>query len=276
MLIDNFSPNCLQELDAAYHARSDGAAIHLLIDGAFLPGLHKKIAAHDIHMLFEGLPGFNEATRDVSPFVVTYTPDDNKLRSMLVACSGWPMVSAITSAEDTAELAKRLAAWCVVEADGEYLNFRFPDTRRLPDILAILDAVQAAEFTGPAMEWRYIGRAGEWISATIAPSQAASAVDPQLDATQFGALVASSDVDVVLARAANIGCQPKSPLKSMQYLIAEAAVAIAIKNSLQDDALFWCKWCLESATVADTRTLDELFSVWAAEEIALAQEGIEE
>jgi hypothetical protein len=131
-------------------------------------------------MLFEGLPGFNSATRDVSPFVVTYAPENANLRSMLDACSAWPMVSAITTTESAAELALRLSAWCVVEADGQYLNFRFPDTRRLPDILANLDANQFAEFSGPATEWRYIDRSGKWKCMALTPHHVPPAVDPRL------------------------------------------------------------------------------------------------
>ncbi|XLZ69537.1 DUF4123 domain-containing protein [Massilia sp. SR12] len=276
MLIDTFTADWLQALDAAYRTRPEGTFIHLLIDGAFRPGHHNSVATNEVHMLFAGLPGFNEATRDVSPFVVAYAPGDHKLRAMLTACSGWPMVSAITTTESAKELAKRLTAWCVVEVDGQYLNFRFPDTRRLPDIFIILNAEQSSEFAGTAMEWRYIGRAGEWVTVTLTPSQCAPSVDPKLESEQFSALVARGDVDVMLARAASIGCQPKAPLKSTQYAITETAMAIAIKNQLQDDALFWCNWCLEAASVADSKTLEELFVMWAAEELALAQEGIEE
>lgn len=275
MLIDTYPPNWLQELEAAFHDRSEGANVHLLIDGAFVPGIHRKTGAGNPHMLFDGLPGFNETTRDVSPFVVVYEPDDKKLCSMLEDCSGWPMVSAITTVESATDLAKRLAAWCVVEADGQYLNFRFPDTRRLPKILAIFDAEQSAQFTGPATEWRYIGREGKWKTITLTPSEAARAIDPQLNVAQFGALLASSDVDVMLARVENIGCRPKSRLRSMQHAIAESAMAIAVKNGVQDDMLSWCKSCLESATLPDVEMLEKLFSVWAAEQLAQAQEGIE-
>jgi hypothetical protein len=275
MLIDTYTPEWLQELEAAYHDRSEGTNIHLLIDGAFVPGLHKKTGAGNPHMLFDGLPGFNETTRDVSPFVVVYEPDDKKLCSMLEDCSGWPMVNAITTVESATDLAKRLAAWCVIEADGQYLNFRFPDTRRLPDILAIFDAKQSAEFTGPATQWRYIGRNGEWRTITLTPSEVAPAVDPKLNPAQFGALVASSDADVILARAEDIGCRPKSLVRSIQYAIAESAIAIGVKHGVQDDMLFWCKSCLESATLPDGEMMEELFSAWAAEELALAQEGIE-
>lgn len=275
MLIDNFASNWLHELDAAFYARPKGAVMHLLIDGAFVPGLHQKVAHSDPYMLFEGLPGYNEATRSVSPFVVTYDHDDRKLRKMLEACSGWPMVSAITTTESAAELAQRLSPWCVVKADGQYLNFRFPDTRRLPDILGILDAKQFAEFTGMAMGWRYIGRAGEWANVSLSPCQSLPAIEPQLETSQFSKLVASSDIDVMLAQTMNIGCKPKSPLKSKQYEITESAINIAIKNKVQDDMLFWCIFCLESVSVADARILEELFVVWAAEELSLAQERIE-
>jgi hypothetical protein len=68
---------------------------------------------------------------------------------LLDKCSGWPMMCAIETPESQAELAARLAAWCVVEVDDQRFNFRFPDTRRLPAIFDALTPTQRAEFAGP-------------------------------------------------------------------------------------------------------------------------------
>jgi hypothetical protein len=58
------------------------------------------------------------------------------------------MVSAIVTLETFVELVDRLAAWCVVEVDDQYFNFRFPDTRRLPDILGVLKPEQIGALLG--------------------------------------------------------------------------------------------------------------------------------
>ncbi len=275
MLIDTFPENWLKNLDTGLRECGDDTCVYLLIDGVFVPGLHKKLAKTDVYFLFEKLPGYNEATRDVSPFVVRYTPDDKGLRSMLQACGGWPMVSAICTPENGEELATRLEAWCVVEVDAQNFNFRFADTRRLPDILATLNVKQRAELTGPATTWRYIGRNGEWVTERLVPSHVAPSDNPRLDESQFAALVASNDVDVVLARASNFRCRPKSPFKSIQYLIAEAAMAIARKNEAQDREDSWCSFCLESSAEPNIHALENLFDGWIAKERALDEEGIE-
>lgn len=271
MLIDNFDENWLQELDVSYQTRGEENAIHILIDGVFVPSLHKKLPQASIHMLFELLPGFNDETRDVSPFVVEYSPGDKQLRSVLEACNGWPMVSAITSPESPQTLAERLAAWCVVDADGEYLNLRFPDTRRLPDILAVLDVEQRACFTGPAKSWSYIGRTGTWIEAPLTPRHVAPSSQPRLHAEQFQKLVDASDVDTLLARATSIGCQMKSSFKSTQYSITKLVMNIAAENGLQEEMLSWCNFCLESTDQADVNSITALFADWKVREIALAQ-----
>jgi hypothetical protein len=273
MLIDNFAADWLQELEAAYHARGEGSAVHVLIDGVFVPRLHSKLTPESTHILFEGLPGFNASTRDVSPFLVEYSPDDKKLRAVLDACNGWPMVSAITTTESARSLAGRLADWCVVDADGEYLNFRFPDTRRLPDILEVLDVEQRAQFTGPATSWRYIGRTGTWIVAPLTARLVAPQGQPRLNAEQFKKLVDASDIDTLLSRAINIGSKIKAAHKSTQYLITEIAMMIAVEKDLQDETLFWYKFCLECADHANLESLHALYVVWAAQELALAQEG---
>lgn len=115
---------------------------YLLIDGAFLPGLRRKLAALSPTLLFEFLPGCNDNTRDVSPLLLACMPA--ALR-WLERTSGWPMLSVIATRESQRQLAERLAAWCIIEADGQRFNFRFPDTRRLPAIFAALTSGQQAQ-----------------------------------------------------------------------------------------------------------------------------------
>lgn len=276
MLIDTFAPDWIQQLDEEYKARIDGAAIHLLIDGAFVPGLHKRIIDNkDVYMIYRGLPGFDEATRNVSPFVVPYMPQDRKLHTLLEECDGWPMVSAITTTENAEDLARRLAAWCVIESSGQHLNFRFPDTRRLPDVLAVLTSGQLAELTGPASAWSYIGRTGEWIKVTLRPSLTTLAVCPKLNEIQFASLIDRGDVDAVLARVRSIGCKPKLDIRSLQYSVVEASMAIAEKNQLKGERLFWYRYCLESAISSDGEIVEALFMDWVAKELAIERERIE-
>lgn len=82
MLIDSFSENWLAALDQ-FGVGADEAKTDLLIDGVFIPGFHRSIAAalgygEDVHFLFSDLPGFDDETRDVSPFLVRYSTSNDR------------------------------------------------------------------------------------------------------------------------------------------------------------------------------------------------------
>jgi hypothetical protein len=163
MLIDTFTPDWQDHLIHQHGELAAGRRLFLLLDGAFLPNLYREVqtalmAPDDVALLFEQLPGCTDNTRSVSPFLIPYSEPSFLMTLALKKCSGWPMISAIETTETIAELNKRLAAWCVIENDGQRFNFRFPDTRRLPAMIDCLSAAQCSSLAGPAVRWSYIGR----------------------------------------------------------------------------------------------------------------------
>jgi hypothetical protein len=273
MLIDPFESLWLEKLDTALASSPGCMDTHcLLIDGVFVPGLHNSITkavGSAPHLLFRGLPGFNDRTRDVSPFVLEYPFFNLALKATLQSCSGWPMVSVITTNETCADLAKRLAAWCVVDADGQYLNLRFPDTRRLGDIVSILDETQRASFLGPISAWRVIGRDGIWQEIKLGVPNVAATVEPCLSPSQVVALIECSEADTILSQAWYLNLQPKAVAKSVQYSIIELALAQARKFKLGEHQVDWCHFCFEESVRADTKLVELLFDRWRGEALAL-------
>jgi hypothetical protein len=124
MFIDAYAANWFDELHARAEKLSSAHHLYLLVDGAFVPGLHKLLGEECKALLFEALPGFNEAAKDVSPFLVPFDLADKDQASLLRRCSRWPMVSLIETSEALEKLRDRLAAWCVVEVDGPALQFQ--------------------------------------------------------------------------------------------------------------------------------------------------------
>jgi hypothetical protein len=163
MLTDPYNEQWLDRLNAPCEDAQLDRSLYLLVDGVFVPGLHRLIKAalppsDAPTLLFEALPGCNDKTKDVSPFLIRYHPSNAELNALLGKCTGFPMISAIETVERQADLTERLAAWCVVHADGHRFNFRFPDTRRLPGIFRVLTPLQRSELAGPATRWSYVNR----------------------------------------------------------------------------------------------------------------------
>lgn len=269
MLTDPFADDWLNVLQQRYRERPSGHALHVLVDGAFVSGLHRRIAASRKVLLFEGLPASGPATLDVSPFVLSFDPEERALGSVLRACRGWPMVSVIATPEPWRNLAARLAAWCVIEADGQRFNFRFADTRRLPAILKTLGRAQRGQLTGPALSWSYIGRDGEWCTLALDGSGDAIATDPRLDDAQFGALVEDSRADEVLARlAAHPARGTYRP--SQAHALISSALAPALHAGLDDRELVeWCGWLLAHGWRDDGQDIAVLFTVWKTHALSM-------
>jgi hypothetical protein len=240
MLIDAFTPNWQDRL-------TDMRQPFLLIDGAFLPALYREVRkAGPVTLLFEHLPGCTDTTRAVSPFLVTYSSSSISLKRSLAKCSGWPMLSAIETLESMEELATRLAAWCIVENDGQRFNFRFPDTRRLPALFDSLSPAQRGSLAGPASRWSYIGRDGTWYELALAESAQAVAERPFLDDDQFAAMVGDSEVDETI-----LLLRDRRPLPdqrpSERYAIVSAARRVAVVSRLDRDLILdWCEDCLHN------------------------------
>lgn len=244
MLVDTYNPHWLSQLREQAASLDQDRHLHLLIDGVFLPGLYREIAPEPV-LLFKALPGCSEAVKDVSPFLLSYRPDHLALDRVLAKCSGWPMVSTIETEEELASLAARLASWCVVYADGQRFNFRFPDTRRLPGIFRALTIEQQGQLIGPASRWRYIDRSGQWADLHLSGLSAPVISDwPTLEAGQFGQMVGDSAPDEIMLRLSDRGHSwPMTP--SQCHAIVIEALKLADHAGLgQQQQIDWCEACL--------------------------------
>lgn len=269
MLTDPYADDWLDVLQQRFRERPAGQALHVLIDGAFVPGLHRHIGADRKALLFEGLPASGPDTLNVSPFVVSFDPGDRALRAVLWRCQGWPMVSVIETPEPWPDLAARLAAWCIIEVDGQRFNFRFADTRRLPAILRTLDEAQRKQFTGPAVSWSHIGRDGSWHMLALDGSGGAIASDPRLHDAQFGALVEDSRADEVLARLAAHPCRA-AYRPSQAHALISSALAPALKAGIVDKELVeWSGWLLGHGRPDETQDIVRLFTAWKAHALSM-------
>lgn len=252
MLIDTFTPDWQDRLIKQQSELAPGRRLFLLLDGAFLPNLYREVqkaltALNDVALLFEQLPGCTDNTRSVSPFLVPYSGASFLMTLALKKCGGWPMVSAIETTETMAELKVRLAAWCVIENDGQRFNFRFPDTRRLPAIFDRLTIPQRSSLVGPAVRWSYIGRTGAWNELPMPMVTGDVADEPTLDDTQFAAMVRDSEVDETITLLRDRSRLPEQ-LPSEIYANAQAGLNIAtLANLDQDLHLDWCSHYLNNA-----------------------------
>jgi hypothetical protein len=214
-------------------------------------------------LLFEELPGCNDKTRDVSPFLVRYHGTNPALNALLGKCSGFPMVSAIETIESQPELAARLAAWSVVQVDGQHFNFRFPDTRRLQGIFDALTSKQRSEFAGPATRWSYVDRSGVWQELPVNGMPGPIAAQPELDDQQFAVLVADSEADEVIAMLQYRG--HVTGQHSRCYSSVSRALKIARRSALDlTSKVSWCERCLlDGLDEGDTQAAMQL-AQWAS------------
>jgi hypothetical protein len=269
MLIDPYDAHWLDRFRAPDGDTIQTGAIYLLIDGVFVPGLHRRIKAvvpsnSAPSLLFESLPSCSDRTRDVSPFLVRVQPSNSRFWAVLGQCSGWPMICAIETVECQAELTERLAAWCVVDVDGQRFNFRFPDTRRLPAIFNALTTGQRAAFAGPATRWSYIDRSGKWRELAVPGTPCAITDRPRLDDEQFAKLVTDSEADEVLSILAYRG--HAAGLHSQRH--ATVALALRVSHTAALDTVSkvaWCESCLTDEQSRDERHLAARLPQWIAE-----------
>jgi hypothetical protein len=262
MLIDAFSEDWLDVLYQRAAELPVARKMYLLLDGAFVPGLHRRLHVERKAILFAALRGCTDEVRDVSPFLAPFSPDEKVLKSLLSRSNRWPMVSVIATPELLEQLTDRLAAWCVVEADGQRFNFRFPDTRRLPAIFGTLSPVQRAQIAGPATSWSFIGRDGRWCELELDGCDMDIAAEPVLDQRQFAHLVADSRVDEVLVLLNDRGAQVfRHPSRSHALLMA--ALRAAHMEQLPDDALLdWCEWFWRQDRLHDDSGAVSMLQAW--------------
>lgn len=250
MFIDPHQPDTITRLIQRANDLPDGCNLYLLLDGAFVPGLYRsrpfqRSTAGHCFLLFETLPGCTDAVRDASPFVMLIKPAGGtlmeRLGARLATCSGLPMVSAIATTENLEQLGERLAAWCIIENDGQRFNFRFPDTRRLPGSFAALNSDQRAQLTGGMHFWLYIGRDGSWADLAVVGTDSAVAANVVLDDVQFGEIVDDAAADEVLFRLAYSGFESDLP-HSRLHAAVSAALNTAREAGLEEDLREeWCE-----------------------------------
>jgi hypothetical protein len=262
MFIDTFAETWLDELHVRGEELAPSSRLFLLVDGVFVPGLHKLLGKDRKAILFESLPGCSEEAIDVAPFLVPFESGDRKLAALLRRCNRWPMVSLIETTETLKKLTDRLAAWCVVEADGQRFNFRFPDTRRLPAIFQALNPAQRALMAGPAVRWSYVSRTGNWTDLALAGSDADIADHPVVDEHQFAMLVDESRGDELLVVLRDRGHDPyRYPSKS-HALVTIALRAATAAGLDSDDTVEWCKWFWQNYQLLDVSAAESKLAAW--------------
>jgi len=196
--------------------------------------------------------------------VLKFGPTDHSLRRILSRSDGFPMVSAITTFETAERLAERLAAWCVVEADGQRFNFRFSDTRRLPDIFGVLTNQQRTEIAGNAIGRRYIGRNGKWSEIRYEPPAGEYPITAhaKLDQSQFNRLISDSEPDEIWARLEYRGETTHLPAPQRHALLS-SALSLARERKIDgDDTILWCAACLSMNATNDLAALRGKFATW--------------
>jgi len=267
MFINRFAPDWLQQLDAWAAGLQDSERLFLLLDTAFVPALHRDVAAalppaRVPRLLFDALPGGSTATQDVSPALLSYCVDEahnDRLKTVLRRCDGWPMVHAIVTPESQQALGQRLARWCVVEADGQCFNFRFPDSRRLPGIYRHLTAAQRAQLVGPALQWRFIGRDGAWQRLPGLPlAPTTEPLETRLNAAQFAAMVDDSEADGILMLMKDRGVNPARPHAEQFAAVAQALTWAQERALDKATCVDWCEACLQDPALLQDQPAEQL------------------
>jgi len=246
-LIDKHAPGWIDALfadDGPLAPAPDGSR-YALIDCAFAPQCHQLLKQRTgsglWRSLYENMPGATDEAIRHSPVLLNIDAIERPLLDrVLLPTNGLPMLSFIRSVETIGSLFERLSPWCIVNADGQYFVLRFPDTRRLPDVLNALSPQQQLALYGPGTAWHFRRRDASW-QTFLAPSQTASFTSqpelaPRLDGDQCAALIAGSEADEIVANLLYLTPrygEQHSPSK----LHALATYSLAAANAMRIDTL---------------------------------------
>ncbi|PIF77028.1 uncharacterized protein DUF4123 [Variovorax sp. 54] len=246
-LIDKHAPGWIDALFADDGPLASGPEgfRYALIDCAFAPQCHQLLKSHlgsgSLRSLYENMPGASDEAIRHSPVLLNIDAVERPLLDrVLQLTNGLPMLSFICSVEPLESLFERLSPWCIVNADGQYFVLRFPDTRRLPDVLAALSPLQQTAFCGPGTTWHFRRRDASW-STFLASGQTAASMSlppcaPVLDGDQCAALIAGSEADEMVANLLQLS--PAYEAKhSPSALHALATCGIAEANAMQFDTV---------------------------------------
>lgn len=225
--------------------RTEDLHRYALLDCAFAPACHAAIEA-SVHAdlrrsLYQATPNANQEVLRHSPMLLRLDAIERPvLEHLLGFTDGLPMLSFLHSRDSLENLYRRLSGWCMVDADGQAFVLRFPDTRRLPDVLHILTPQQLLQFCGPATLWHYRDRAARWESFTAADEVE---VPPRfefglhrLDGDQCAALIDASEPDQILARLLHL--EPDHAASHQPSTLHALGVqTVALADALKLDAL---------------------------------------
>jgi hypothetical protein len=277
MRIDPYDQDWMAQLTAAAASLKPPHQLHMLVDAAFVPGLHRSLpspATPEVapRLLFEALPSCGPETQDVSPLLLLVDEArlaDKGFKQWLSQCDGLPMLHAIVTTDSIQAFGMRLEQWCVVHADGDRFNFRFPDTRRIAGIYQHLNPSQRAHLVGPATSWHYMGRDGRWKTLPELPMQAsAEPLDTRLTAQQFAALLSDSEADSVLLVLDDRGYAWTQP-HSINHATVQTALDLADRSSLDEPTkVNWCEACLSDSQLLNVGRPLENLQRWLAENVA--------
>lgn len=183
--------------------RQPESSFYLLMDAAFqhdavLPFLRTHLSADDWHALYANALNVSDKVLAVSPMLITLNDHRHEwLDALLMLTSGLPMVSLMATHESRDMLLQRLSAFRIVTVQNQRYVLRLADTRRLPQIIAILEPEQHAALMGDA-DWYYVDRDTTW-QALPRPERIAAPLDRiTFSDTQTDALIVMNDLDAFI------------------------------------------------------------------------------
>jgi len=206
MLIESHEPDWLSKVNNQVSeslADHPDSSAYALLDLAFAPQCFEQLVTQRSALRYQGLydrsPRPDPLLSSVSPTLIELTPEtDTEWKRVLEHSNGWPMLSIFVTPESLDELAERLSAWCIVDADGTEFVLRFADTRRLPDIVSSLTPQQHGQLFGPAYAVMCRSRAAQWTSLPLPQVPQAAATHVKFAKAQVIALISASEPDEML------------------------------------------------------------------------------
>lgn len=204
-LICEHQPGWLDDLRqeiTSLHEADRTLNVFALIDCAFNERCHTQIRRRNLpsRTLYDLSANPSSSLQVVSPTLVPLTPSTaREWHEVLSLTDGLPMLSLIFTPESLDDMASRLHPWCIVNADGQPFVFRFPDTRRLPAIVDVLEPDQHGALFGPAVAWRYRTRSARWAELPLPKNPEPIAENVKLDTEQCARLISDSEADSLIS-----------------------------------------------------------------------------
>lgn len=280
-LIGQHGPSWLDHLQKQVESDTErwpGTQVIALLDCAFSEHCYPAIRKHRLpfRSLYDLSDRPYEALQAVSPALIPLDLETaHAWRELLALSDGLPMLSLIVTHESIDELALRLHPWCIVDADGQSFVFRFPDTRRLPAIVEMLDPEQHGSFFGPAQAWRYRTRFAHWADLPLPSLPCPPLERVRLDEKQCAHMIKDSEADEIIA-----DLNLNDPALMRRYHPADAHELIAFGLQRADhygiedtDRTQWCSLILQQPKLDQLPASAPLLASLAAKERSYADIG---